>query len=89
MKQNLIHIEISKNESNRVVDLLLFKNHYALIKKLKIFLGDHNKNFIIKGCSITYINDKTLINHKRKYGEYDKCTIRTSSESHFFGKTFS
>ena len=29
---NLIPIEISKNKSDRVVDLLLYKNHYALIK---------------------------------------------------------
>ena len=30
-KHNLIPIEISKNESDRVVDLLIYKNHYALI----------------------------------------------------------
>ena len=31
-KHNLIPIEISKNESDRVVDLLIYKNHYALNK---------------------------------------------------------
>ena len=36
-KQNLIPIEISKNESDRVVDLLIYKNHYALIKKSIVF----------------------------------------------------
>ena len=32
-KHNLISIEISKNESDKVIDLLIYKNHYALIKK--------------------------------------------------------
>ena len=32
-KQKLIPIEISKNESDKVIDLLIYKNHYVLIKK--------------------------------------------------------
>ena len=32
-KHNLIPIEISKNESDKVIDLLIYKKHYALIKK--------------------------------------------------------
>ena len=32
-KHNLLLIEISKSESDRVVDLLIYKNHYAVIKK--------------------------------------------------------
>ena len=39
-------IEISKNHTNRDINLLLYKNQYALIKKLNVFLGDHHKNFI-------------------------------------------
>ena len=39
-KHNFIPIEISKNVSDRVVDLLIYKNNYALIKKLKVFLED-------------------------------------------------
>ena len=37
-KHKLIPCEISKNESERVVDLLTYKNHYALIKKSHVFL---------------------------------------------------
>ena len=47
-KNNLFPIEISKNGSDRVVDLLIYKNHYAPIKKIKILnvcLGDHHKQF--------------------------------------------
>ena len=36
-KHKIISIEVSKNESDRVIDLLIYKNHYALIKKLKVF----------------------------------------------------
>ena len=42
-KHNLMPIEISKNEADKVTDLLIYKNHYALIKKLHVFLGNHNK----------------------------------------------
>ena len=28
-KHNLIPIEVSKNESNKIIDLLIYKNHYA------------------------------------------------------------
>ena len=30
-KHNLIPIEVSKNDSDKVIDLLIYKNHYALI----------------------------------------------------------
>ena len=33
-KNNLIPIEINKNESDGVADILVYKNHYALIKKM-------------------------------------------------------
>ena len=54
-KHNSIPIETSKNEiSDRVVDLLIYKNHYALIKKLNVFIGDHHKNFIGRRCLNSY-----------------------------------
>ena len=46
-KLKLIPIEISKNESHKVVDLAIYKNHYVRIKKLDVFLRDHNKNFFL------------------------------------------
>ena len=36
-KHKLIPIEISKNESDKVIDLAIYKNHYVLIKKLDVF----------------------------------------------------
>ena len=85
-KHNLIPIEISKNDSDRVVDLLIYKNHYALIKKLHVFLGDHNKSFVCRRCLNSYTCENALINHKDKCGDDNICTIRTSNESHLYWK---
>ena len=49
-KHYSIPIEVSKNDSDRVVDLLIYKSHYALIKKLNVFSGDHHKNFLCIRC---------------------------------------
>ena len=63
-KHNLILIEISKNGSDKVVDLLIYKNHYALIKKLHVFLGGHNKSFVCRRCLSSYTCENALIKHK-------------------------
>ena len=49
-KHNLIPIEINKNDSVRVIDLLIYQNHYALIEKVSVFLGDHHKIFVCRRC---------------------------------------
>ena len=85
-KQNLIPIEISKTDSDRVVDLLFYKNHYALIKKLNIFLGDHHKKFLCRRCLNSYTCDNALKNHKEQYGDDNISTIRTSNEPHLYWK---
>ena len=81
-KHKLIPIEISKNNSDRVIDLAIYKNHYVLIKKLDVFLGDHNKKFICRRCLSSYTSENMLIKHKPKYQNNDITTIRTSNESH-------
>ena len=85
-RHKLIPIEVSKHESDRVIDLLICKNHYALIKKSNVFLGDHNKNFISGRCLNSYTSEKMLKIHKPKSEKMDITTNRTSSESHFHWK---
>ena len=85
-KHNLLPTEISKNGSGKVFDLLIYKNHYALIKKLHVFLGDHNKSFVCRRCLNSYTCEKALKNHKEKCGNDNICTIRTSNESHLYWK---
>ena len=57
-KHKIIAIEISKNNTDGVIDLAIYKNHYVLLKKLKTFLGDQNKNFFVAMLEFIY---------KRKY----------------------
>ena len=84
-KHNSIPIEFSKNESDIVIDLLIYKNHYGLIKKLHVFLANHNKNFVCRRCLISYTNENALLNPKEKCGD-NICSIRTSNESHLYWK---
>ena len=85
-KHNSIPIEISKNESDKVIDLLIYRNHYALIKKLHVFLGDHHKSFVCRQCLNSYTSENALTNHKEKCEDDNICTIRTSNESHLYWK---
>ena len=85
-KHNLIPIQISKNKSDSVVDLLIYKNQYAVIKKINVFLGDHHKNFMCRRCLISYTSENMLKIHKPKCENNDITTIRTSSDSHLHWK---
>ena len=85
-KHKLIPIEITKNNSDRVIDLGIYKNHYVLNKKLDVFLGDHNKKFICRQCLISYTSESMLIIHKEKCGDDNITVIRTSNESHLHWK---
>ena len=60
-KQNLIPIEVIKKDSDRLVDLITYKNHFSLIKKLNVFLGDHNKKHICRRCLISYTSENMLM----------------------------
>ena len=81
-KHKLIPIEVSKNNSDRIIDLAIFKNHYILIKKLDVFLGDHNTKFICRQCLSSYTSKNMLIKHKEKCGKDNITTLTTSPDSH-------
>ena len=81
-KHKLIPVEVSKNDSDRVIDLAIYKNHYVLIKKLDVFLGDHNKKYVCRRCLSSYTSENMLMKHKPKCENNDISTIKTSSESH-------
>ena len=85
-KHKLIPIEISKNNSDRVIDLAIYTNHYVLIKKLDVFLGDHNKKYICRRCLSSYTSQNMLIKHKQYCGIDNITTIKTSNESHLYWK---
>ena len=85
-KHRIIPLEISKNDSDRVIDLAIYKNHYVLIKKLDVFFGDHNKKFISRQCLSSYTSENMLMKHKQKCGDDNITVIRTSNESHLIWK---
>ena len=81
-KHKLIPIEISKNNSDSVINLAICKNHYVLINKLDVFLGDHNKKFICRRCFSSYTSENMLMKHQEKCGDVNITTIKTSNKSH-------
>ena len=81
-RHKLIPIENSKIEKDKVFYSTIYKNHYVLIKKLDVFLGDHNKNFICRQCLSSYTSKNMLMLHKQKCGDDNITTIKTSKESH-------
>ena len=81
-RHKLVPIEVSKNVSDRVIDLLIYKNHYALVKKLNVFSGDHHKIFICRRCLNSYTSENMLKLHTPKCENNDITTIRASSEPH-------
>ena len=85
-KHNLVRIDISKNELDKVIDLLLYKNHYALIKKLHVFSGNHIESSICRRCLNSYITGNMLMLHTPKCEDQDLTAIRTSSEPNFHWK---
>ena len=59
-------MEISKNETGDVIDLLTNKNHYALIKNLHVFSGVFNKISVCGRCLLSYTNENMSMIHKPK-----------------------
>ena len=84
-KHNLIPFEISKIELDKTVDLIIYKDHYAL-KKINLFPGSIIKSFICRRCLNSYTNENALINNKENFGVYDIKTIRASTGSHLHWK---
>ena len=80
-EHSLITTEISKIDSNGAVGLIIYKNHYALNKKLNVFLGNNNKKFISRRFMNSYTSKNMLMMHKSKCENNEITTIRTSSES--------
>ena len=53
-KIELILFEISNIVSDRVVDLLIYKNHYVFVEKLLTFSGKHDSKLICRRCLRSY-----------------------------------
>ena len=85
-KHKLIPVEISKNESDKVIEFLIYKNHFVLFKKTKVFIGKHDCKYICRKCLNSYTSRIMLIKHKNLCGENQKLT--TSPNSHICWKKY-
>ena len=81
-KHKLIPIEISKFESDKVIDLIIYKNRYVLIQKPNVFSGDHNKKPICRQCLNSFTSENMLIIHKPKRKKIHITIMKSSSKSH-------
>ena len=88
-KYKLIPLEISENKNGDYeIDLLIYKNHYVLIKKLHVFLGKSDCKYVCRRCLCSYSNEKVLNKHKFKCQQQEITSIRTSNESHIYWKKY-
>ena len=79
----LIPLYISKNNENRrIVDLILYKNHYILLKKLHVFIGKHDNCYVCRNCLSSYSVQSELITHKILCGNKNKSVYIPSKETH-------
>ena len=62
----LVWLYISKlNENKRIIDLILYKIHYILLKKLHDFIGKHDCRYLCRNCLGGYTIQSELTNFKR------------------------
>ena len=62
----LLPIEISKNDSDRVVDLVIFKNQFNLTEKVRLFLVRQNSKSVCRRWFIFYTSENVLIKHRQR-----------------------
>ena len=80
---NLVPIYISKNiENRRIIDLILYKNHYILLKKLHVFIGKHDNCYVCRNCLNSYSVQSELATHKRLCGNKTKSVYIPCKETH-------
>ena len=68
------------------IDSLIYKTYYVLIKRLHIFSGNHNCNYVCTRCLNSYTSQNVLIKHKQQCGEEDRTSLNLNNESQLFWK---
>ena len=80
---NLVPLSISKNiENRRIIDLILYKNHYILLKKLHVVIGKRDNIYVCRNCLSSYTVLSKLITHKRLCCNKNKSVYIPSKETH-------
>ena len=87
-KHKLIPIQKNKNGSDRVVNLLIYKNLYVLIKNLDVVLGDRIRKIERRRCLSSFTSQKVIIRHKQRCDQQEKISFKTSNESRLHWKKY-
>ena len=77
-KHKLIPIEISTNDSDKVIDLMIYQKYYVLIKKSHVFLGIYDLKIVFRRCLSSYSPQIGLIKQEQSSEKQEK-TIKTSN----------
>ena len=75
-KHKLVPIELSKIEHETKIDLLIYKNHYVLIKKLHTFIGNSKCKFLFGRCLSCFEHEHVLMKHKDRCEQQDFTAIK-------------
>ena len=82
-KITIINLYISKNiENRRIIDLILYKNHYILLQKLHVFIGKHDCSYVCRNCLSSYSIQSELTTHKKICGIKNTFVYIPCKESH-------
>ena len=75
-KHKLVPNELSNSEYETTIDLLIYNNHYVLIKKLHIFIGNSKCKFICRRCLSCFEHEHVLKKHKDRCEQQDFTAIK-------------
>ena len=79
----LVPLYFPKNiENRRNIDLILYKNHYILLKKLHVFIGKNDNIYVYRNCLSSYSVQSELITHKRLCVTINKSVYIPCKETH-------
>ena len=68
---------IVKNESEKVIDLLIYKNPSVLIKNLHLFLNNHTCKILCRGCLSSYTSEIVIMKHEQNCEQQENMIIKT------------
>ena len=81
-KHKLVPIQFYRKFWYKGIELLIYKNHYVLSKKLHVLLGKHDSKFACTRCLSSFSSQSVLPKHKQRCDHQDITSIRTSNQSH-------
>ena len=85
-KHKLVPVENNSSKNDTEIDLMIYKNHYVLIKKLHIFICNPKRKFISRRCLSCFEHELVLKKHTERREQQDFTAIRLFSDKHLSWK---